>query len=92
MKKVLLSAFLFLIASFCRKRSSRKTRICKISRYGKYINVIMSKGYDWTGYTISMAAGSLSLCTGLFSLLLAGRDVQTAHTNYNLYVMGIPIK
>jgi hypothetical protein len=55
-------------------------------------NVIMSKDYDWSGYTISMAAGSLSLCTGLFSLLLAGRDVQTAHTNYNLYVMGIPIK
>ena len=55
-------------------------------------NVIMSKDYDWTGYTISMAAGSLSLCTGLISWLMAARDVQTAHTNYNLYVMGIPIK
>jgi len=55
-------------------------------------NVIISKDYDWTGYTISMAAGSLSLCTGLISWLMAARDVQTAHTNYNLYVMGIPIK
>lgn len=55
-------------------------------------NVIISKDYDWTGYTISMAAGSLSLCTGLISWLMAARDVQIAHTNYNLYVMGIPIK
>ncbi|MBP7479796.1 MAG: hypothetical protein KA785_05050 [Spirochaetaceae bacterium] len=52
----------------------------------------MSKDYDWPGYTISMAAGSLSLCTGLISWLMAACDVQTAHTNYNLYVMGIPIK
>ncbi len=55
-------------------------------------NVIMDKDYDWAIYKDLSLGGSICFWTGIFSSLMSLRDIQIAHSNYNLYVMGIPIK
>ena len=68
------------------------TLVTGVSVFYLIANGIFKQDYDWKHFHSICFAGEVFAGAGLLSISIADRYLFTAHNNYNLYIMGIPLK